>query len=554
MSIIRRMSQPSRASQKPRQVIDEARYWTWCTVALMAALLLFVAATFDQHGISNDEPVQHTYGRLLLEFYRSGLQDQRAFHYVNLYLYGGLFDIIAAALEPLTDMSVWDLRHLLTAGFGLSAILAAALLGRLLLTPRAGFLAAVLLTLTGAWSGAMFTHTKDIPFGAAMIWAVYFSTRWVMTLPRVGWGTVAGTGLAIGAALGLRVGGLFALIYLGCALAFALWQQSRSPRDGLQRLQALAPRLLAAAALAVLLTGLSWPWALMGWHNLYDAATKFSHFSFDMLTMLNGELIKIGSVPRTYLSQYLLVRLPELLLLGLGAGVALGAVALGRRRLRAATLVPFVPVLLAAAFPIAYSLATAPALYNGVRHFSFVLPPLAVVSALGIEQGLTRLRPWRSAVGLAALVLLAVGADNLLSLLRLHPYEYVAYNHLVGGTAGAFERYEGDYWNDSMREAANLLNHLLRDELGSAPAGFTVAVCAESVQATTYLDPRFRVVRDWPSADFYLSAVQTRCDRAMGGTVIGDVSRDGVPLIVIKDRRELVGHERRVLGEDAGQP
>jgi hypothetical protein len=520
----------------------------------MAALLLFVAATFDQHGISNDEPVQHTYGRLLLEFYRSGLQDQRAFHYVNLYLYGGLFDIIAAALEPLTDMSVWDLRHLLTAGFGLSAILAAALLGRLLLTPRAGFLAAVLLTLTGAWSGAMFTHTKDIPFGAAMIWAVYFSTRWVMTLPRVGWGTVAGTGLAIGAALGLRVGGLFALIYLGCALAFALWQQSRSPRDGLQRLQALAPRLLAAAALAVLLTGLSWPWALMGWHNLYDAATKFSHFSFDMLTMLNGELIKIGSVPRTYLSQYLLVRLPELLLLGLGAGVALGAVALGRRRLRAATLVPFVPVLLAAAFPIAYSLATAPALYNGVRHFSFVLPPLAVVSALGIEQGLTRLRPWRSAVGLAALVLLAVGADNLLSLLRLHPYEYVAYNHLVGGTAGAFERYEGDYWNDSMREAANLLNHLLRDELGSAPAGFTVAVCAESVQATTYLDPRFRVVRDWPSADFYLSAVQTRCDRAMGGTVIGDVSRDGVPLIVIKDRRELVGHERRVLGEDAGQP
>ena len=150
--------------------------------------------------------------------------------------------------------------------------------------------------------------------------------------------------------------------------------------------------------------------------------------------------------------------------------------------------------------------------------------------------------------------LLAVGGDNLLSLIRLHPYEYVAYNHLVGGTAGAFERYEGDYWNDSMREAANLLNHLLRDELGTAPSGFTVAVCAESVQATTYLDPRFRVVRDWPVADFYISAVQTRCDRALAGTIIGDVSRDGVPLMVIKDRRELVGHERRVLGEDADPP
>ena len=80
---------------------------------------------------------------------------------------------------------------------------------------------------------------------------------------------------------------------------------------------------------------------------------------------------------------------------------------------------------------------------------------------------------------------------------------------------------------------------------------FVCAVCAESVQASTYLDPRFRVVRDWPSADFYLSAVQTRCDRALAGTVIGDVSREGVPLLVIKDRRELVGHERRVLGEDS---
>ena len=307
-------------------------------------------------------------------------------------------------------------------------------------------------------------------------------------------------------------------------------------------------------ALTILVTGLSWPWALLSWHNLYDAATKFSHFSFDMLTVLDGELIKIGAVPRTYLSQYLLIRLPELLLLGLLVGVALGATRLLRRRVSLGTLANWTPLLLAAVFPIAFSLATQPALYNGVRHFSFVLPPLAVVSALGLEQGLAALRPWRWAVGLAALLLLAVGGDNLLSLVRLHPYEYVAYNHLVGGTAGAFGRYEGDYWNDSMREAANLLNHLLRDELGNAPAGFTVAVCAESVQATTYLDPRFRVVRDWPIADFYISAVQTRCDRALAGTIIGDVSRDGVPLIVIKDRRELVGHERRVLGEEPDQP
>jgi len=534
--------------------IDDTRYWNGCTAALLAALLLFVAATFDQHGISNDEPVQHTYGRLLLEFYRSGFTDLRAFHYVNLYLYGGLFDIIAAWLETHTTLSVWDLRHLLTAGFGVSAILAAALLGRLLASPRAGFLAALLLTLTGAWSGAIFTHTKDIPFGAAMIWSVYFGTRVVMQMPRPDWGPLVGTGLAIGASLGLRVGGLFALFYVGAGVLAMLWVLSRHPRDLLAGVVTVAPQLIVLGTTALLVMGLSWPWSVMGWRNLYDAATKFSHFSFDMMTMLDGKLLKIGAVPATYLSQYLLVRLPELLLCGLAAALAMAVLSGLRRQVSATQLVQRTPLLLAAAFPVAFSLATAPALYNGVRHFSFVLPPLAVLAGMGLDGLLRELRSWRVASALTVALLLGIAGENLLVLVRLHPYEYVAYNHLTGGWAGAQDRYEGDYWNDSLREAAHLLNRLLRDELGTAPAGFTVAVCAESVQASTYLDPRFRVVRDWPSADFYLSAVQTRCDRALGGTVIGDVSRDGVPLLVIKDRRELVGHERRVLGEDADPP
>ena len=534
--------------------IDYDRYWRGCTLALFGALFLYVAAGFDQHGISNDEPVQHTYGRLLLEFYRSGFTDLRAFHYVNLYLYGGLFDIIAAWLEPHSSLSVWDLRHLLTAGFGVSASYACYLTGKLLASRRAGFLAALLLTLTGAWSGALFTHTKDIPFGTAMIWAVYFGTRVVLQMPRPAWGPLIGAGIAIGAALGLRVGGLFAVIYLGAGVVAMLLARDPTLRDAVGKFVVSLPRLASAAAVALVVMAFAWPWAVMGWHNLFDAATKFSHFSFDMMTELDGQLIKIGQVPATYLSHYLLIRLPELLLLGLIAAVVTGGLALRRRSVAAVSLAAWTPLLLAAVFPILFSLATRPALYNGVRHFSFVLPPLAIVAGIGLDRALDLLRPKRLASGVFMALLLIVAADNLYLLARLHPYEYVAYNRLVGGPKGAFEHYEGDYWSDSLREASKMLNRLLREELGNAPAGLAVAVCAESVQATTFLDPRFRVVRDWPSADFYLSAIQTRCDRALGGTVIGTVSRDGVPLAVIKDRRGLVGHERRVLGEDRTSP
>jgi hypothetical protein len=42
--------------------------------------------------------------------------------------------------------------------------------------------------------------------------------------------------------------------------------------------------------------------------------------------------------------------------------------------------------------------------------------------------------------------------------IRLHPYEYIYYNAFIGGEAGAFRRFELDYWGISYREAADWLN------------------------------------------------------------------------------------------------
>lgn len=545
--------------QAPSGAIRQARYWDWLALALLGALLLFVLATFDKHGLSNDEPVQHTYGRLLLAFYGSGFADRHAFDYINLHLYGGLFDMLAAALEPYSPWSVWDLRHLLSALFGVAGIAFAALTARQLAGPRAGCLTGLLLGLTGAWTGAMFTHTKDIPFGTAMMAAVFFSTGLLRQLPRPSLGNLIGVGVALGCAMGLRVGGLFALFYLGMGVILVLWSRSRSVSDALLLVRQCLPRLLLAMALAIAVMAVTWPWSVMGWRNLFDAATRFSHFNFDMKTQLAGTLYPISQLPRTYLSHYLLLRVPELLLLGLLAAALWGALGLWRSqqprmpllRLPIASL-PLVPVILAALFPVLFSLATAPALYNGIRHFSFVLPPLAVLAGLGLDALLTSLKTQRAVLLAATAVLLAIGTDNLLLMLRLHPYQYVAYNHLAGGLDGVFRRYELDYWNDGARESAHLLNRLLSDELGTAPAELTVAFCGESVQINEFLDSRFRVVRDWPSADFFVSATQTGCDKAMNGTLIGQVERDGIPLMVIKDRRELVGPDRLVIDESPG--
>lgn len=522
---------------------------------LAPALLLVTAAyillSFRAHGISNDEEVQHVYGRLLLDYYTSGLSDLRAFAYKNLYLYGGLFDLVAAALERVLPLApgpwVWDLRHLLSAAFGLLGLAGTWRLGRLLGGEAVGVLAALLLVLTGAWLGAMFTHTKDIPFAATMVWAVYFTARMLPRLPRPAWRDVVGLGIAVGGAFGLRVGAVFAVFYLVVGvLAAALLLAARGTRLAFVARAALA--LLPAGLIAVVLMGLFWPWAVMAPGNLVRAMTAFSHFSFELHTVLAGEVMTIGEVPGHYLLFYLLVRLPELFLLGLAAALllALRWPARARQGLErgGADVLPWLPVVLAALFPLAYTLVAAPPLYNGLRHFTFLLPPLAVLAAAGLVLSWRRAAAWPRLRGLGAGLCGVLALTHGVTLARLHPYEYVAYNAFVDSLPAERSGWEKDYWASSLREAAAQLSAYVARE--PAPTRkYTVALCAEALQGDEWLDTRFEVTRDWWRADFFISPTHMDCHNALQGAVIAEVVRDDILLAVVRDRRALVGEARR---------
>ena len=96
-----------------------------CDVAsafLFAVLPVLVAWTFRDYAISNDEEVQQRYGEMIIAYYASGFIDQTLFHYRDLYLYGGLFDIIAVGVEKLLPLDPYAVRHLLTALTGIGGI------------------------------------------------------------------------------------------------------------------------------------------------------------------------------------------------------------------------------------------------------------------------------------------------------------------------------------------------------------------------------------------------------------------------------------------------
>lgn len=520
-----------------------SNFYRLASYGIFAVLGLFTLLTFKHYGISNDEEVQHVYGRLLLDFYQSGFQDQSAFHYKNLYLYGGLFDVIAALLERANLLWVWDMRHLLSAMFGLLGLLGVYKIALTLGSERTGLIALLVLALTAAWTGAMFTHTKDIPFATCMTWALYYTILVCKAAPAVPMHISIKLGLAVGCALGLRIGGGFAVVYLVLSLIVSSVVMANGMSARLHYWLVSSWRLVPAALIAFMVMAIFWPWGVMSPSHPAEAVKAFSNFSFNMLTIDNGLVTSIGEVPRTYLLHYLLVRLPELCLLGL---LSLGLVVVlnlskYKQCLASKESRVYIPLLVAILFPLAFVLADKPALYNGVRHFTFVLPPLAVLAALGIDQACIALQSSKRILAAYGGLCLILALTTLVELVQLHPYQYIFYNHLAGDTAKAEKQWESDYWSSSLREASKALMALA---LPTRQSPYLVAVCAENVQGSAYLDHRFQVTKDWVAAEFYMSSTNMNCDQVLQGEVVAEVKRLDTVLAVVKDRRNLVGEAR----------
>ena len=521
----------------------QSNYYRLASYGIFAVLILFTLLTFQHYGISNDEEVQHVYGRLLLDFYQSGFQDQSAFHYKNLYLYGGLFDVIAAMLEKANVLWLWDMRHLLSAVFGLLGLFGVYKIALTLGSERTGFVALIVSALTAAWTGAMFTHTKDIPFATCMTWALYYTILACRSAPTIPLKLSIKLGLAVGCALGMRIGGGFAVVYLVLSLMLCSLVMVKGLPARLQYLLKSSWYLLPAAAIAFVVMAIFWPWGVMSPSHPAEAIKAFSNFSFNMLTIDDGLVTPIGDVPRTYLLHYLMVRLPELFLLGLLSLSVLVVLNLHQSKQYIDTEVSsmVIPLLVAVLFPLVFVLVDKPALYNGVRHFTFVIPPLAVLAAMGIDQTLAKLQSSTPKRVTYTVLCLGLALMTLHTLIKLHPYEYIFYNHLAGDTAKAEKQWESDYWSSSLREASKALLAL---PLPTQQTPYLVAVCAENVQGSAYLDQRFEVTKDWVAADFYMSSTNMNCDQVLQGEVIAKVERLDTILAVVKDRRHLVGEAR----------
>jgi hypothetical protein len=512
--------------------------------ALSGLWLLAVAAlmslTYGDYGIIWDAQVQNDYGKKLLDWYLSGFRDRSAFHYDNLYLYGGGFDLLAALLNRVSPLGEYETRNLLGGMVGVLGLAGTWRLARHLAGARAGFLALVLLTLVPDYYGHMPINPKDVPFAAAMIWTLHFMVRSLDELPRPRLPTVLWLGLCLGLALGIRVGavlaGLYLLLMLGwylMALGCECRDWRRVGRTGLGLVRAYLPALpLAYAVMA-----LCWPWAVQSPLNPLEAIRTFAHFTWPNSVLAAGVVFPGAHPPLWYLPLMLAVKLPELMLLSLALGLAWAGLGGWARCRRQEGL-----VLLAALFPLGYFLFARPEVYNGIRHFLFMVPPLAVLAGLALDRGWEQLEQAPRWLGRGALA--AFGTAVLLQgwvMAELHPNQFIYYNALVGGVKGAEGRFELDYWGTSVAQAAEELAAYAEATEGDRnhTRRYKVLVCAHPLSAMYFLPKRFELTTTIAEGDFFIGMTLSDCDHSVAGRPVIRVERFGATLAVVKDRRDL---------------
>jgi hypothetical protein len=511
-------------------------------ILMLSVVGVIAGLTFRDYGLGWDDYTHAEYADLLLRLYGSGFRDTAALGFANLYMYGGGFDMAAALLHKVIPLELFETRRLLGAAVGIIGLAVTWRLGRRVGGPVAGLASLLLLALCPTYYGHMFMNPKDAPFAVAMVILILGLVRLAEEYPQPSPRTILMVGLGAGLSIGSRVLGGLAVIYALVGFMPLLVAEIRDHGAGVaaRRFVHVLYVLLPGLLLGYLVMGLIWPWSIMKPGNPLQAVTYFSQFfEKPWKEMFDGALVSVPDMPWSYLPTLFALQLPEILL-ALAISGAIGVLV----SLYLSTVPPrrksiLLMLTLAATLPLLIAMVKRPALYNGIRHFVFVIPPMTVLAGLAFATGIRWLADQHRAWLPPALAIFLLGLLlPLAEMIRLHPYQYTHFNHIAGTVRGADDRFMLDYWGLALKQASDGLRRELAEQEQAPPRGrkWKVAVCGPQRPAQVALGPDFTIGWDSHAADFAMTLGEFYC-KGLAAPVMVEIKRDDVVFARVYDIR-----------------
>lgn len=537
---------------------------------LAAVLLVLMGVMSRQVGMSGDDTLSYEHAETVYNYYAYG--DREAADGTGeddpslMRFHGQSFDNLTYVVNRWLGVdNPYEARHLMNSVMGWLIILVAGLFLVKLFGWRAGILGMVFLFLSPRFLGHSLNNPKDIPFALGYILAIFQIFLLCRELPVIKWRRLVYIALSIALANSVRIGGLMLIPYM--FMFVGLWFLFEAPvkkivtwaywKEALKLIGVLA----AVSFTGYVLSLLWWPYALQApFSNPFKALDLMSDFSIAMRQIFDGKSLLSDNMPPYYHLKYILISTPLAVL----AGVVLFLVffRLAYRRLRPLAIIIMI---FSFAFPIFYIMWTGANVYGGWRHVIFTYPFLVMISVTGFESLVARVprRGVKSATGVAVALLLMLPLRHII---RNHPYEYVYFNELIGGTSKAYGKYEMDYYHNSTKEASEWV--IRNAERSGLETGDKIKVAAFHLASVQYyfrndLDD-FEVVFarwyergnvDWDYAIFTVTGITP--ERLLGPhfppkNTVHTIDVDGKPVAVIlrrEDKSDLAGFRNFEVGE-----
>ncbi len=506
--------------------------------------------TFRSYGLSWDEPLFYNYADALRYAYSPKEWFSGNFDLNNAYGSSGTdhanrgpaYIIIArpfvSVVESLgaDNASAWHLINFLTFQLGVYLLYR---FSKRYMSAAAALAAAALFAWQPLLWGHAFINPKDPPFLVFFLGAVCFGFEMVddiaLLSPQspaartpLGAKSLLLASFFLGIATSIRVLGPLAGVLVGIYAIKTLkvfFVNQEFPK-GRQTFRVYLPFLIKTfviyAAFAILIAFITWPYL---WTNPIQRFIEAFGFMSDNPTQLpvlfNGQIYQADQLPRRYLPVLLSLTLTEPVLILFAVGLLFAFL---RKKLNTDYWQLFT-VLLWFVIPFLYVILRKPPMYDGYRHFLFMLPPLFIFAGFAFEKIFALLKnyqlpPFDIAQGkfthyslLSILFSLLIFLPAIYSSIQLHPYQYAYYNTFIGGTSGAFRTYETEYWLTCYKEAIEQF-----DQLTLRQAQGTLFVKREPYIAAYYANKNISI-RDYraefgkiKSGDFVLVNTRTNED------------------------------------------
>lgn len=311
---------------------------------------------------------------------------------------------------------------------------------------------ALMLFLLPQFMGNAHNNIKDIPVAALMILSVYF---FIKLIKHFSYRQVFVLAIVSGLSIAAKFNGLFLFPILSIS-SILIFQEKLLVNKNFGKILSRGGVYLFLTLLTVFIF---WPWLreepLEKLSLVYDYIT---HVGRGLPVLFLGKSYRTGiNLPFYYSIYWIAITTPFLILIMMLTGFFLSFKALFASSMhkRYILVLPiFVMVTLSR-----YFLPTTP-VYNGMRHFLEVLPPLSILAGIGIQYLSNKIKNKFLIGSFASLVIFQLLIINW----KMHPYQTLYFNFLSGGVKQASDNFEFDYWGTSVKEMVDYLNKYEEDK------------------------------------------------------------------------------------------